>query len=85
MSRNDTIGWWLQEGTERLMRVKKENARREAAMLLQKATGLTQTILLTESEQKIKPEAARKYVAFLNERENGRPLQYILGEWEFMG
>ncbi|HIY03749.1 MAG TPA: peptide chain release factor N(5)-glutamine methyltransferase [Candidatus Anaerotignum merdipullorum] len=85
MSRNDTIGWWLREGTERLMRAKKDNARREAAMLLQKATGLTQTILLTESEQKIKPEAARKYVAFLNERENGRPLQYILGEWEFMG
>ena len=30
-------------------------------------------------------KAAEQYAAFLDERAKGRPLQYILGEWEFMG
>lgn len=75
----------LREGKAQLLAAGKENARREAELLLMAVTGLTKIQLLTEDDQEIENEAAQKYAAFLNERVQGRPLQYILGEWEFMG
>ena len=40
---------------------------------------------MTETQTELDTKAAEQYAAFLNERCAGRPLQYILGEWEFMG
>lgn len=40
---------------------------------------------MTEGQTILDEKAAEQYAAFLDERAKGRPLQYILGEWEFMG
>lgn len=85
MKANRKIASLLQEGKAQLLAAGKENARREAELLLMAVTGLTKIQLLTEYDQEIESEAAQKYAAFLDERAKGKPLQYILGEWEFMG
>ncbi len=82
---NRNIAALIQEGKALLLAAGKENARKEAELLLMAATGLTKIQILTEDQREIENEAAQAYAAFLNERAKGRPLQYILGEWEFMG
>jgi len=59
----------------------------EQIWLLEKATGLSATELRM---QNIKPdslnlEAKEIYMNMLQQRKNHVPLQYILGQWEFMG
>ena len=83
MNQNKTISEWLQIGRKQLTTAGK--LPKDADLLLMHTTGLTKIQLLTEGQQIMTTEAAQQYAAFLNERENGRPLQYILGEWEFMG
>lgn len=83
MNQNKTISEWLQIGRKQLANAGK--LPKDADLLLMHTTGLTKIQLLTEGQQIVTTEAAQQYAAFLNERENGRPLQYILGEWEFMG
>ncbi len=83
MNRNKTVSEWLQMGRTQLANVGKTP--KDADLLLMYSTGLTKIQLLTEGQQIVTTEAAEQYAAFLNERAHGRPLQYILGEWEFMG
>ncbi|MBM6830216.1 peptide chain release factor N(5)-glutamine methyltransferase [Anaerotignum lactatifermentans] len=83
MSRNKTLTEALLEGRKRLAH--KENGGWDAMQLLLAAAGCSRVYLMTEGNTEMTEEAAQKYAAFLNEREGGRPLQYILGECEFMG
>ncbi len=83
MNQNKTVSQWLQLGRQQLANAGK--LPKDADLLLMHTTGLTKIQLLTECQQTVTAEAAQQYAAFLNERENGKPLQYILGEWEFMG
>lgn len=87
MSRNDplTFGSALREGKARLKTAGKPEYALEAGLLLEKATGLGRAERILREKEPMAEEAAEKYHAFLAERENNRPLQYILGEWEFMG
>ncbi len=62
-----------------------ENPRYEAAELVMKATGVTNTTLLTEPDLEVSDEAAQSALAMARRRASGEPLQYILGEWEFYG
>ena len=83
MNRNKTVSELLQMGRKQLVNAGK--FAKDADLLLMHTTGLTKIQMLTECQQIVTAEAAQQYAAFLNERESGKPLQYILGEWEFMG
>lgn len=83
MNRNKTLTEALAEGRKRLAH--KENGGWDALQLLLAAAQCDRVYLMTEGNTEMTKEAAETYAAFLNEREGGRPLQYILGECEFMG
>ena len=82
---NKTIGEALREGKLRLKAAGKDAYAFEAELLLEKAAGLNRTALFLRSEESLSEEVLSVYEGFLSEREQGRPTQYILGEWEFMG
>ena len=81
--RNKTIAEALREGKQRLQAAGKDAF--DAELLLEKAAGLNRTALFLRGEETLSAEAAARYEGFLAERESGRPTQYILGTWEFMG
>jgi len=58
----------------------------EAVWLLEKATGLTAAQLrIKEESYELGSEAAEAFLQMLERRRNSEPLQYILGQWDFMG
>ena len=69
----------------RLKAAGKEAYAFEAELLLEKAAGLNRTALFLRGEEVLSEEVLTVYEGYLSEREQGRPTQYILGEWEFMG
>lgn len=81
--RNKTVTEALREGKQRLQAAGKDSF--EAELLLEKAAGLNRTALFLHGTEMLSAEAAAQYEGFLAEREGGRPTQYILGAWEFMG
>ena len=83
--KNKTIAEALREGKMRLKAAGKEAYAFEAELLLEKAAGLNRTALFLRGEEVLSEEVLTVYEGFLQEREQGRPTQYILGEWEFMG
>lgn len=62
-----------------------EDAAFEASCLAEYAFGLTRTALLTHGDRVAADEDAARLQAAVCERLSGRPLQYILGAWAFMG
>lgn len=83
--KNKTITEALREGKLRLKAAGKEAYAFEAELLLEKAAGLNRTALFLRGEESLSDESLMVYEDYLFERERGRPTQYILGEWEFMG
>ena len=83
--KNKTIADALREGKMRLKAAGKEAYAFQAELLLEKAAGLNRTALFLRGEEVLSEEVLAVYEGFLQEREQGRPTQYILGEWEFMG
>lgn len=83
--KNKTIAEALREGKMRLKAAGKEAYAFEAELLLEKAAGLNRTALFLRGEEVLSEEVLTVYEDYLSEREQGRPTQYILGEWEFMG
>ena len=83
--KNKTIAEALKEGKQRLKAAGKEAYAFEAELLLEKAAGLNRTALFLRGEESLSEEVLAVYEGYLSEREQGRPTQYILGEWEFMG
>lgn len=79
------MGEALREGKLRLKAAGKDAYAFEAEVLLEKAVGLNRTALFLQGGKTLSAEEAEVYEGFLAEREAGRPTQYILGEWEFMG
>lgn len=57
----------------------------DAALLAERFLGLDRRGLALHGEEEAPSSKAQAFLAALRERENRRPLQYILGEWEFMG
>lgn len=72
---------WLREATERLRRAGVEDAAFDARCLLEDIGGVKRGSIPCEE-----PDETRRKVleAALCEREAGRPLQYILGKWDFL-
>ncbi|MGN0479458.1 MAG: peptide chain release factor N(5)-glutamine methyltransferase [Hominenteromicrobium sp.] len=57
----------------------------EAVCLTEQYFGMARAALLTHGERLAPPEAERAFFEAVERRVNGEPLQYILGEWAFMG
>lgn len=57
----------------------------DSRALLEWQCGVTRTDLLLEPERTISEEQALAYKALIERRANHEPLQYIMGECEFMG
>lgn len=57
----------------------------DAGCLFQKAFGLDRQQRILRSEEEADSETTERYLALARERAGGRPLQYILGEWPFLG
>lgn len=57
----------------------------EAAMLFGKVFGLDRGALAIRGGEKPDPEGAEQFLSLLGRRLEGEPLQYLLGEWEFLG
>ncbi|MBQ6508246.1 MAG: peptide chain release factor N(5)-glutamine methyltransferase [Flexilinea sp.] len=57
----------------------------EARLLIQKATGLSRPVLLSRPEFPLDNITYTKISALCKQRQQGIPLPYLLGEWEFYG
>lgn len=62
-----------------------EDAGTDAFLLMEKATGLTRTDYPLKKDLPYPPQERAEYLALLRRRAAGEPVQYILGEWDFMG
>lgn len=85
MRGNNTLGAVLQEGKRRLKAAGKENYAFEAELLLMEQCKLGRVALFTQEEMLLSPEDVAEYEGSLSQREANRPLQYILGQCDFMG
>lgn len=85
MKKNKTIANALLEGKHRLQLAGKDNYAFEAELLLMEVCQISRVQLFTHGEKMILPEEEARYNDYLNQRESNRPLQYILGQCEFMG
>ena len=78
----------LRQGERLLRRAKPdpcEDAGTDAFLLMEKATGLTRTDYSLKKDQPYPPQERAEYLALLRRRAAGEPVQYLLGEWDFMG
>ncbi len=57
----------------------------DAALLAEKFLGLDRRGLALHGEEEANPPQEEAFLAALTDREARRPLQYILGSWEFLG
>ena len=62
-----------------------EGARRDAATLLCAAAGRDRAALMLHEREFLTDTVIDKYMAYLGRRLKREPVQYIIGEWEFMG
>ncbi len=85
MKKNKTVANALLEGKRRLQLAGKDNFAFEAELLLMEVCKISRVQLFTQGEKPITPEEELDYNNYLKQRELNRPLQYILGQCEFMG
>ena len=75
---------WLADATQRLSQANpNENAKIDALVLLQHATGRSRTQILAFDETQIDEKMSANLTALLARRLKGEPIAYILGEKEF--
>jgi len=58
---------------------------REAKILLAHVTGQSVSEIVLHREDAVSADDVAAYIDMVRRRKDGEPLQYILGEWEFMG
>lgn len=75
----------LRTASEKLRRNGTENAGEEAEILFQHAGGPSKKDRIMNSVVYTDEKTAESFVNLIDERLSGKPLQYILGEWEFYG
>ena len=85
MKESKTISHALLEGKHRLKVAEKENFAFEAELFLMEACQMSRVELFTHGDRQISPEQEERFNHYLSQREENRPLQYILGQCEFMG
>lgn len=80
-----TVGELYREGRRSLAEAEIESPAFDAACLFQKAFGLSRQERILRAGEEAGPAKAEKYRRLIRERADGRPLQYLLGEWPFCG
>ena len=70
-------------GKDRLQKNETEDADFEALQLLIAAADFKQVDFFLHSADIVSPDICDRYDDMLSQRISGRPLQYILGEWDF--
>ena len=80
-----TIGDALFESSRKLLDAGIDTGSLEASMLLGRATGLDRLRLINRTAEELGEADWREFQTLLNRRLKREPLQYILGETEFMG
>lgn len=73
-----------QYAEKELIKADIENAHFESVLLIQHFFHLTPTEWLTNRSKAVFEDLAKPFYHALQERKQHRPLQYILGNWEFM-
>ena len=71
-------------GRDRLKKAGVESPAFDAVCLFQKAFGMDRQALIVNGAKQAPPEQAERFFETVGQRAGRRPLQYILGEWEFM-
>ena len=80
-----TLEELLAQASERLKSAGVENAARDARMLMEKCAGKSRSELFLRVSDEAGGMLAEKFRQAVEKRACGEPLQYILGEWGFMG
>lgn len=80
-----TIGDALVESSRKLLDAGIDTGSLEASLLLGRATGLDRLRLINRTAEELEADAWREFQDLLGRRLKREPLQYILGETEFMG
>mgnify|MGYP000862253186 CR=1 FL=1 len=80
-----TLGEAYRAGRGLLERAGNESASFDAGCLFRKAFGLGRQQRILRAAEPADGGKAREYLSLIRERAAGRPLQYILGEWPFLG
>ena len=80
-----TVNELYRQGAEMLDYAFIENAFFDARGLIEKAVGIDANQFALKKEQKVSPKQEAEFLSLIRRRIAGEPLQYILGEWEFMG
>lgn len=80
-----TLGDVYRQGKGFLTQAQNQSPAFEASALFQKAFGLDRQERIIRSAEVADPAKSEEYFSMLRERAAGRPLQYILGEWQFFG
>lgn len=62
-----------------------EDSRLEASLLMEHVCGASRAVLLAHGERPVQPEQQEALLQAVSKRLAHYPLQYLLGEWEFMG
>ncbi len=79
-----TLGELYQQGKGVLFKAGNQSPAFDAVCLFQKAFGIDRQALIIHSGDPADAAKAQQYLAWIDERAEGRPLQYILGKWPFM-
>lgn len=74
-----------QQAKKLLIQAGKENPAFDAFCLFSKATGFDRRQYAIHGAEPANPEQAKRLLTLIGLRAKGEPLQYLLGEWEFMG
>lgn len=80
-----TLGEVYRMGKSFLSGAGNESPAFDAACLFQKVFGLDRQARVIHSDETAGEEQTGEYLRLARERAGGRPLQYILGSWPFMG
>jgi len=80
-----SIAQAILEGANKLRKAGVPDERREAGSLLMYVLDRDRGYILTHAEDLLSDEQVGKFIASLDERAGGKPLQYITGRQEFFG
>lgn len=80
-----TIGCAVTKTAETLREIAPDDARFEAGLIVARAAGIPHQTLAQNREKELTQGQGNALARLTAERLGGKPLQYVLGEWEFMG
>lgn len=80
-----TFSELLKKGIEALLESEVDNAENEARWLLEEASGYSSSRIFSMMNELCPKNTEKLFLEKIRERKNGRPVQYIIGHWDFCG